>query len=136
MNISIEDKKKEAIKRMRAMHIIRDAIKQFKEDDIVMISEPPFGGLYELNDEQKRMVKSFENEWNALVYLVVRSYTNIGILDHLFYVSNHKEEWEMDELDIADKCSCVYVINYNMPECSEFGTILWKNIGGGILRAF
>lgn len=128
------NKKTEAIKRMRAMKLFNDAIRQFKEDDIVMISEPPFGGLYWLNDEQKRVVKSFENEWNALVYLVVRSHTNIGILDHIFYVSNHKEEWDMDNMDITDGCACVYVVNHSMPECSEFGTILWKNVGGGILR--
>lgn len=132
----MEDKKKEAIKRMRAMKLFNDAIRQFKEDDIVMISEPPFGGLYWLNDEQKRVVKSFENEWNALVYLVVRAHTNIGMMDHIFYVSNHKEEWDMDNMDIADGCACVYVVNHSMPECSEFGTILWRNVGGGILRSF
>ena len=130
------NKKVEAIKRMKAMGIIRDAIKQFEEDDIVMISEPPLGGLYWLNDEQKRMVKAFENEWDALVYLVVRSYTNIGVMDSIFYVSKHEEEWEMDNTDINENYACVYVINHDMPECSEFGTIAWKNVSGGILRVF
>lgn len=130
------NKKAEAIKRMKTMGIIRDAIKQFEEDDIVMISEPPLGGLYWLNDEQKRMVKDFENEWDALVYLVVRSYTNIGVMDSIFYVSKHEEEWEMDNADINENYACVYVINHDMPDCSEFGTIAWKNVGGGILRVF
>lgn len=130
------NKKAEAIKRMKAMGIFKDAIKQFEEDDIVMISEPPIGGLYWLNDEQKRVVKSFENEYGGLVYLVVRSYTNIGTMDHLFYVSKHEDEWEMDNDDIAENYACVYVINHDMPECSEFGTIAWKNVGGGILRVF
>lgn len=130
------NKKAEAIKRMKTMGIIRDAIKQFEEDDIVMMSEPPIGGLYWLNDEQKRMVKDFENEYNGLVYLVVRSYTNIGMMDNLFYVSNYEEEWEMDNADIDEKYACVYVINHDMPECSEFGTIAWKNVSGGILRVF
>lgn len=136
MKVSRETKKAEAIKRMRAMGLFNAAIKQFKEDDIVMISEPPLGGLYWLNDEQKRMVKSFENEWNGLVYLVVRSHTNIGMMDHIFYVSDHEEEWEMDNADIAENYACVYAINYDAPECSEFGTIAWKNVGGGILRKF
>lgn len=130
------NKKAEAIKRMKAMKIIREAIKQFEEDDIVMISEPPLGGLYWLNDEQKRMVKDFENEWDALVYLVVRSYTNISVMDSIFYVSKHEEEWEMDNADINENYACVYVINHDMPECSEFGTIAWKSVGGGILRVF
>ena len=130
------NKKEEAIKRMKAMGIINDAIKQFKEDDIVMISEPPLGGLYWLDDEQKGMVAEFEKEYNALVYLVVRSYTNIGAMDNLFYVSNHEEEWFMDNADIEENYACVYVINHDMPECSEFGTIAWKSVGGGILRKF
>ena len=64
MNVSREDKKEEAIKRMRAMHVFNDAIKQFAEDDTVMVSEPPLGGLYWLNEEQKQMVQDFENDWH------------------------------------------------------------------------
>ena len=118
------------------MGIINDAIKQFKEDDIVMISEPPLGGLYWLDEKQKGMVAEFEKEYNALVYLVVRSYTNIGVMDNIFYVSNHEEEWFMDNADIEENYACVYVVNHDMPECSEFGSIAWKSVGGGILRVF
>lgn len=136
MKVSREIKKEEAIKRMKAMGIIPDAVKQFKKEDIVMISEPPLGGLYYLNEEQKEMVKNFENEWNALVYLVVRSYTNIGIMDNIFYVSDHADEWEMDNDDISSNYALVYVVNHDMPDCSEFGTIAWKSVGGGVLRVF
>ena len=136
MEVSREIKKEEAINRMRAMHVFNDAIKQFAEDDTVMVSEPPLGGLYWLNEEQKQMVQEFENEWNALVYLVVRSYTNIGTMDNIFYVSNHKDEWGMDNDDIKENYACVYVVNHSAPDCSEFGTIAFKSVGGGILRVF
>lgn len=136
MNVSREDKKVEAIKRMRAMKIFPDAIKQFAEDDVVMVSEPPIGGLYWLNDEQKKMVQDFENEWNALAYLVVRSFTNLGTMDSIFYVSDYEGEWCMDDADIKENYACVYVVNHDAPDCSEFGTITWKNAGGGILRVF
>jgi hypothetical protein len=136
MNISREIKKEEAIKRMKAMGIIPDAIRQFENDDIVMVSEPPIGGLYWLNDEEKVMVRKFEQENNALVYLIARSYTNIGTMDNLFYVSDYDEEWFMDNADIEENYACVYVINHDMPDCSEFGSIAWENVGGGILRVF
>ena len=136
MNVSREDKKVEAIKRMRAMKIFPDAIKQFAEDDVVMVSEPPIGGLYWLNDEQKKMVQDFENEWNVLAYLVVRSFTNLGTMDSIFYVSDYEEEWCMDDADIKENYACVYVVNHDAPDCSEFGTITWKHAGGGILRVF
>lgn len=140
MKVSREIKKVEAINRMRAMDIIPNAINQFKNDDVVMISimaaEPPFGGLYWLGDEEKEMVREFEQEYNALVYLVVRSFTNIGTMDNIFYVSDHQDEWFMDNADIDERYACVYVINHDMPDCNEFGSIAWKSIGGGILRVF
>ena len=136
MNISREDKKIEAIHRMKCMGIIKDAIEQFKEEDIIMVCEPPIGGLYWLNKEEKEMVQEFEQEYNALVYIIVRSWTNIGQMDNLFYVSDYKEEWEMDRDDIEENLACVYVKNHDMPECSEFGTIAYKGVGGGILRRF
>ena len=136
MNVSREIKKEEAINRMREMNIYSDAIKQFKNADIVMVSEPPLGGLFWLNDEEKEMVSKFEQENNALVYLVVRSFTNLGIMDNIFYVSDYQDEWEMDNADLNENYACVYVINHDMPDCSEFGTIAWKSVGGGVLRAF
>ena len=136
MKVSREIKKEEAIKRMKAMNIYSDAIKQFKNADIVMVSEPPLGGLFWLNDEEKEMVSKFEQENNALVYLVVRSFTNLGTMDNIFYVSDYQDEWEMDNADLNENYACVYVINHDMPDCSEFGTIAWKSVGGGILRVF
>lgn len=134
MKVLRDDKRLEAIKRMKKMNLFAPAIKQFAEDHTVMMSEPPIGGLYWLNAEQKKMVQDFENEWNALVYLVVRTHTNLGIMDSLFYVSDHKEEWSMDNDDLAENCACVYVVNHDMSDCSEFGTITFRNVGGGILR--
>ena len=136
MKVSREIKKEEAIKRMKAMNIYSDAIKQFKNADIVMVSEPPLGGLFWLNDEEKEMVSKFEQENNALVYLVVRSFTNLGTMDNIFYVSDYHDEWEMDNADLNENYACVYVINHDMPDCSEFGTIAWKSVGGGVLRVF
>ena len=136
MKVSREIKKEEAIKRMKAMNIYSDAIKQFKNADIVMVSEPPLGGLFWLNDEEKEMVSKFEQENNALVYLVVRSFTNLGTMDNIFYVSDYQDEWFMDNADLNENYACVYVINHDMPDCSEFGTIAWKSIGGGVLRVF
>ena len=136
MKVKKKKKKEEAIKRMKTMNIYSDAIKQFKNADIVMVSEPPLGGLFWLNDEEKEMVSKFEQENNALVYLVVRSFTNLGIMDNIFYVSDYQDEWEMDNADLNENYACVYVINHDMPDCSEFGTIAWKSVGGGVLRAF
>ena len=119
---------------MKLMDIIPDAIKQFEEENTVMVSENPFGFLYWLNDDQKKLVSEFETEYNSLVYLTNLCNTEFGRLLSLFYVSDHKEEWEMDNTDIPDGYDLVYCINLDCPEYSEFGSIAFKSINGGIKR--
>ena len=137
MNISREEKKIEAINRMKMMKIIPDAIKQFKNSDKIMVSEPPIGGLYYIEPELQEFVNNFEKENDALVFLVVRAFTNFGKMDSLLFVSDYKEEWEMDRDDIRDNICMSYTINYDMPDCSEFGSIGYKKMpSGSILRVF
>ena len=134
MNIPREAKKVEAIKRLKAMQIIPDAINQFINDDTVMVSENPYGTLYWLNDEQKEFVHDFEEEHDALVYLVVHCRTEFGELYSLFYVSDNEEEWEEDNADLADGYAFTYTVNTSEPLFSEFGSIAFKPIFGGIKR--
>ena len=136
MKVTRETKKKEAVKRMKALRIIDNAIKQFEKDDIVMVSEPPMGWLYWLNDEEKQMVKEFEEEYNALVYMVVRAFTNFGKMDSLLFISDYEEEWEMDMESIQDGYVMTYTKNYDMPDCSEMGSIVVKPMFGGLLRRY
>lgn len=134
MNISVNEKKAEAIKRMKMMHIISDAIKQFKDENQIMVSEPPFGGLYWIEDELQTTIKKFEEKNNALVYLVVRAFTSFGKMDSLLFVSDYKEDWELENDNINDGIVFSYTINYDMPGCSEMGSIGYRSIGGGIVR--
>ena len=76
MKTTREEMKKEAIKRMRALRIIGDAVKQFQIDDTVMVSER--GILYTLNDEQTEAVKEWEEQCKGLVYMVIYSRTEFG----------------------------------------------------------
>ena len=134
MKISRETKKEEAIYRMKLMNIIPDAIKQFEEENTVMVSENPFGFLYWLNDDQKKLVADFEAEYDSLVYLANLCNTEFGRLLSLFYVSDHKNEWKMDLDNIKDGYAMVYCINLDDPYSSEFGTIAFQSINGGIKR--
>lgn len=134
MNISMEVKKAEAVDRLRRMDIIEDAIIQFYEDGTVMVSKNPYGFLDELSDEQKELVKEFEAEYNGLVYLVNRCNTEFGELLSLFYVSDHEEEWDMDNEDIESGYAMVYCINIDCPDFSEFGSIAFRPVNGGVKR--
>ena len=134
MKISRETKKAEAIKRLKAMEIIPEAIRQFEEDDLVNVSENPYGMLFWANDEYKKLIADFEQEYNGLVYLANYCVTEFGRLLSLFYVSDYEEEYEMDNSDIWEGYACIYCINLDCPEFSEFGSIAFKSINGGIVR--
>lgn len=134
MKILREIKKQEAIKRLNTMNIIEDAINQFIDDDIVMVSDNPFGMLYWLNDDYKKLVAEFETEYNGLVYIANYCVTEFGRFLSLFYVSDYDEEWEMDNEDIAEGYAMVYCINLDCPDFSEFGSIAYESINGGIKR--
>lgn len=133
MNVSMEKKKQEAIQRMKALGIYSATIKQFK-GGMVSYSEPPLGANYWLDEEQLKIVKGFEEEHNALVYFIVRSYTEFGNLDALLYISDYEEEWEMDREDINDGYAVAYVYNYDVPYFSEMGSIAVQGRFGGLVR--
>lgn len=46
MKISLEEKKAEAVKRMKAYGLFHEAIECFEHDGIVMYSEAPWGCYY------------------------------------------------------------------------------------------
>ena len=122
MNITIEDKKAEAIKRMKDIGIYPQTIDQFKEGYLSQ-SEPPFGACFWVEGEQLERVREFENEYNALVYFVIHTYSNLGETEEYLYVSDYEEEWEMDRDDLANGMTLAYVYVKDNPVFSEFGTI-------------
>lgn len=135
MNVSKKDKKTEALKRMEVLGLFKPCIKAFKDRDEVQLSEQN-GGLYEFsnNNVLNELVKNFETENNGLVYHVIHTYTEFGELYNFLYVSDHSEEWEMDNADLADGYVFAYVENVDDPICSEFGTIAVKGKFGGLVR--
>ena len=92
MRISIEEKKAEAIERMKALGIFPQTIQQFKNEDCISISEPPFGAFYWAEGQDLERIRQFEAENDALVYVAIRSYTTIGKLDSYLFVSDYAEE--------------------------------------------
>ena len=123
MNVTREEKKAEAIQRMKKWGIFSPTIDQFEKEDLISQSLPPVGACYWIEGEQLQRVKDFENENNALVYFVIHSYTNIGELESYLFVSDYKEDWPIDREDIKEGQQIVYVYNADDPWCSEMGSI-------------
>lgn len=137
MNISREDKKTEAVARMKALGIFPETVRQFEKEDLVSISEPPVGAFFWLEGEDLERAKRFEEKYNALVYVVIRSYTTIGKMDAFLYVSDHPEEWDADHEDLKNGEALAYVYNYDAPDCSELGCIgIASTIAAGLRRTW
>lgn len=139
MEISLSEKKAEAVMRMKALGIFSDAIEQFEKDDLVSISEPPFGALHWLDKKTKRQVVRFEKKFSALVYLVIRTYSKeFGLMDSYLFVSNYKDdEWQADRDDLEQGRAFAYVYNHDEPMFSEFGSIgIEKTFAEGLIRTW
>jgi hypothetical protein len=119
---------------MEVLDIYSEAIRQFKEEGLINCSEPPFGANYWLNDEQRKIVREFEEEYNALIYFAITSYTEFGKLTSFLYVSDHEDEWKMDSGDLKDGYAYAYVYNHDIPEYSEIGLIRVQPRFGGLVR--
>ena len=137
MNISIEEKKAEAIKRMKMLKLYPPIIKQFKESGQVCISEPPLGAHFWIDEDDKKRVEEFEAKYNALVFTAVRCYWDIGQMDAFLFVSDYTEDWEIEYANMKDGIVLAYVYNHDAPDCSEMGDISVKlTPAGGLLRVW
>ena len=131
-----EEKKIEAIKRMKMLGIEEGIIKGFETEDLV--AQSIAGMLYYIDESTENdlmaKVKEFENEYDAVVYSVITTNTNFGLLYSFLYVSNEKEEWDYDIEDLKDNYAMSYVYNASEPMFSEFGTIAVRERFGGLVR--
>lgn len=134
MEVSRIEKKNEAIKRMEVLDIYSETIRQFEKEGLVSYSEPPLGTNYWLTEEQRKIIRDFEEEHNALVYFGIRSYTEFGTLDSFLFVSKYENEWVLDNNDIREGYAYAYVYNYDVPEYSEIGLIGVQPRFGGLVR--
>lgn len=148
MNINVEVKREEAIKRLEILKSkglkYLPAIKCFKDGkDIGLFENQGFmksvyyqvklntgdKGFY---DKLYSKIQEFEREYNSVVYLVLV----VGPFCDFFYVSDQKDEWKSDRKDLEEGYSYVYCYNTDDDLCSEIGEIEFKAdpVCGGIYR--
>lgn len=133
--VTREKKKEEAIKRMKVLGLFKPCINAFEKYDELQLTEPT-GGLYEFNDnaELNAKIKEFEEEYNALVYHVIHTYTQFGELYNFLYVSDYEEEYEFEMEELEDGYAIAYVWNKTDEWMSEFGGIAVRERFGGLVR--
>ncbi len=129
----MDNKKEEAIKRMEILNMSRQCINAFKKG-IVWESEG-IGALYECNDDEKKLIKEFEQEHEGcIVYHMIHNMFEFGECYTILYVSSEKSEWKQDIKDLSEGYAFAYVKNIDDDFCSEFGTVMLKPNIGGLIR--
>lgn len=130
-----ELQKAEALVRMKLLGIFPETIKQFDRDGKVSVSEPPLGAFYWAEGWDLDRIEQFEEDQNALVYLIIRSYTAYGKMDSYLYVSHNEDEWESDREDLRNRLPVAYTLNLDDPQLSELGYIsIEKTVADGLVR--
>lgn len=157
--MTIEEMRKEAADRMHLLGLLdekeQSVIRDFEEEHKIYVSRPMnlgemAGVLYEWSDEEKKLVEKVENQFQILVYHVVRTVTNMGVLYAMLSVSSYEEEWPAErralkgiETDGANPLA--YVWNVGLEEeddadlskgFGEWGSILIAEGEGGLYQIF
>lgn len=128
-----EKQKAEAASWLKLMGVREDVRRKFEENDMLMLCSN--GRYYPVDDSMEAELRQFEQEHDAVVFLVVRVLTVFGSLDALLFVGKYEEEWPLEREDIKGGYAMSYTINRNYPECSEMGSICFRATeDGGIVR--
>ena len=135
-----QKQKREALKRMKMLKLMKEVQDDFENDDRIYYSERQnkfFNAvLYWLdnNEDYVKIVKEFEKKHKALVYHCQLTHMEFGDNLALLYVSQNEEEWEMDRKDLEQGYAFAYVRNLDCEYDSDLGTIGIRPSMGGILR--
>ncbi len=113
-SVSTEEKKAEALDRMKELGIYSQTIEQFDKLGKISISEPPTGAFFWIDGEDLERVRKFEQQFNALVFVAIRSFTDIGVKDSFLFVSDYPEEWQDDRRLLKRGKVIAYVYNHSM----------------------
>ena len=126
----------ECLRRLKMLDLHPNVAKEFCEEGKLNLSQGAI--LFWLNDEEKQMVKEWEEKTGNMVYHIIKGYYVFGTCYSFLYVSDEPgedtEEWEWDREDLENGCPLVYVKNVTDSLCSEYGSICIESRYGGLLR--
>jgi hypothetical protein len=129
-----EEMIQEAVKRMKMFKMLKSVVTDFQKG--VLNRSENGGYLFWLEDEEKQLVQEYENRTGNVVFHVIKSYTDIGLMYSLLYVSSYKDEWEEEREEMQEGIHIAYVYNMVWPDCSEAGCISVRPSIGGLRRVF
>lgn len=130
-----EEIRNECLRRMERLNLSKQCINAFKRNEIW--ESEGIGALYEINDNEKEIVKEFETKNPGYkVYHMIHTMTEFGELYSMLYVGPQKSEWKYFNEDLDSGITFAYVHNNTDSWLSEFGSIGIKSNIGGLIRTY
>lgn len=127
MNISREEKKEEALKRMEAIaeHFnLGEKLVNYLKEDKLYYSYAYSMDTINYDERYIKIVQDFESKNNAYVYHAVEAKTNDGYtLLSLLFVGDHEEDWITERLE--GNSIFTFTICVEEPAYSAFGEFGW-----------
>ena len=131
----------EALRRLELLGVDEDSIDDFRESKVPPKSYADIDTMRvrrsELTQKELGYIEEFENKFNMLVYYVIQDtgfWPDGYPFDRysLAYVSEFKDEWEMERQDSIVMCKAIpaYIINEEEPSCSEITEFGYQNVSG------
>ena len=125
----------ECLRRMEKLNLSKQCISAFKRGKVW--ESEGFGALYELNEEEQKIVDNFEKENdNYKVYHIIHNLFEFGEVYSILYVDTYFEEWKYFDNDLKDNITFIYAYNKTDNDLSEFGSIEVKSQFGGLVRTY
>ena len=125
--------KDKGLEMLRLLHVHVNVINDFKRKNRINRSEGNMGLLYWISGEEQELIDNFEKEKDVFVYHIIKTYTrDMGTIYDLLYITNYKEDWDIEREDIKNG----YVLAYTISPYPEIGNILVDYKNGGIVRKY
>lgn len=137
MSSTTEEKKAKCVELMETLGIYKPYITGFRQSGKVCFFER-FAGFWVYQEpEIETKMKEIEKKYNCMVYAITHELTEFGELYSFLVLTDHKSEWKniVEKTDKANEFyAFAYVWNKDDDTYSEFGTVMIKSFGGGIMR--
>lgn len=138
LTASRSEMKTEALRRMKEIDLYDGVISAFENDDEPLLYEPPQGASYSLDDEEQSMVATTEENYDILVWGVIKCTMKYNRIDAdvycMLYVGHNKDDWESERENLYSGAPHVftYMPEYNLKDSGSIR--IYKSEGGTLLR--
>ena len=109
--LKVDELKEEALERLKILKLYKRVIPDFINQDKVNKFDFIDGTIHSLNLDERNIVRKFEFDNKALVFLVLKT-ENLGkVVYDLLYVNEDIEYWDIEKTDLRNGYATSYTLN-------------------------